>query len=47
MITLKHHTDIRLEGVDWINLALDKYQWMALENSNKPSGSIKYGEFLD
>jgi hypothetical protein len=33
--------EIRLEDVDWINLAQDMDRWRA------PSGSIKGGEFID
>jgi len=34
-------------GMDWIDLAQDRYRWVALECSDDPSGSIKCGECLD
>jgi len=37
--------EIGWEGVDWIHLGQDRDQWR--EHGNKPSGSIKGGEFLD
>jgi len=34
--------------MDWIGLAQDRDGWRALvECGNEPSGSVKYGEFLD
>jgi hypothetical protein len=34
--------------MDWTGLVQDRYRWWALVNmGNEPSGSIKYGEFLD
>ena len=33
--------------VDWIGLAQDRDRWRTLECGNKPSGSVKCGEFLD
>jgi hypothetical protein len=34
--------------MDWIVLAQDRDRWRTLVNAVKePSGSIKYGEFLD
>ena len=33
--------------VDWIGLAQDRDRWQTCECGNKPSGSIKCGEFLD
>jgi hypothetical protein len=35
-------TEIGCEGVKWIHLTHDRVQW---EHGNKPSGSIKGGEF--
>jgi hypothetical protein len=32
-------------GLDWIELAQDRYRWRELVN--EPSGSIKCGQFLD
>jgi hypothetical protein len=37
--------EIGWKGVDWIHLTQDK-QWPRV-NSNKPTGSIKYREFLN
>jgi hypothetical protein len=35
-------------GMDWIELAQDRGNWRdACECGNEPSGSIKFGEFLD
>ena len=34
-------------GMDWIELALDRDRWRALECSNEPSVFTKCGEFLD
>jgi hypothetical protein len=34
--------EIGLDGMDWIDLAQDRDQWMALEHGNDPSGSIKF-----
>jgi hypothetical protein len=35
-------------GMDWIDLAQDRDQWRALENTvNEPSGSIKCSEILE
>jgi hypothetical protein len=39
--------EIGFGAVDWINLAQDRDRWRALVNTGEPSGSIKYGEFLD
>jgi hypothetical protein len=40
--------EIGWEGVDWIHLAKDRYQWRALrEHGNELSVSIRGGEFLD
>ena len=33
--------------MDWIELALDRDRWRALECSNEPSVFTKCGEFLD
>jgi hypothetical protein len=35
------------EGMDWIGLAQDRQVAGTCECGNKPSGSIKQGEFLD
>jgi hypothetical protein len=39
--------EIGWEGVDWIHLAQDKYQWQAVVKTvmNLPGFSIKGGEF--
>ena len=34
-------------GMDWIELAEDRDRCMTCECGNEPSGSIKFGEFLD
>jgi len=35
-------------GIDWIDLSQDRDRWRALANGgNEPSGSIKWGKFLD
>jgi hypothetical protein len=34
-------------GMDWIDLAQDRNQWMTCEHGNEPSGSIKYWEVLE
>jgi hypothetical protein len=42
--------EVGLEGgMDWIDLAQDKDKWWAVSCKcyNKPSSSIKCGEFLD
>jgi hypothetical protein len=39
--------EIGLEGVDWINLAQDRDRWLAVVNTNEPSGFLKGGKFLD
>jgi hypothetical protein len=39
------HREVGWEGMDWIELAEDRDRWRDLVN--EPSGSIKYGEFLD
>ena len=39
--------DLREVGWDWINLAEDRDRWRAVVNTVEPSGSIKYGEFLE
>jgi hypothetical protein len=40
--------EIGWESVDWIYLAQDRDQWLDFcEHGNEPSGSIKYGRFLD
>ena len=33
--------------VDWIGLAQDRDRWRTLVSGNEPSGSIKFGEFLE
>jgi hypothetical protein len=33
-------------GVEWIDLAQDRDQWMTCEQGNKPFGCIKMGEVL-
>jgi hypothetical protein len=34
--------------MDWTDLVQDRDRWRALVNTgNEPSGSIKYGKFLD
>ena len=44
-------TDLQEVGcgyMDWIGLAQDRDIWRTLvECGNEPSGSVKYGEFLD
>jgi hypothetical protein len=36
------------DSVAWMHLPQDRVQWQVLVNMvNKPSGSIKCGEFLD
>jgi hypothetical protein len=39
--------EIRLEDVDWINLAKDRDMTSSCENSNEPSGPINGRQFLD
>jgi len=40
--------EVRCGAVDWSKLAQDRDRWQAfVESSNKPSGSINCGEFLD
>jgi hypothetical protein len=41
--------EIEFGDVEWIHLAQDTDRWQAgsCEHSNEPSGSIKFGEFLD
>jgi hypothetical protein len=35
-------------GTYWIDMAQDRARWVALANAvMQPSGSVKYGEFLD
>jgi hypothetical protein len=34
-------------GMDWIDLALDMYQWKVREYGNEPLGSTKCWEFLE
>jgi len=34
-------------GMDWIDLAQDRHVAGACKSGNEPSGSIKWGEFLD
>jgi hypothetical protein len=38
--------EIGWNGVDWIDLALDRDQWRAREHDNEPPGSIKCWKFL-
>ena len=36
------------EGMDWIHLAQDEYEWWApSEHGTEPSGFLKRKEFLD
>jgi len=39
--------EIRLDAVDWINLARVGTGGNSCEHGNEPSASIKCGEFLD
>jgi hypothetical protein len=40
--------EIVWEGVDWMHVAQDRNQWRGpCENSDKPSGFTKGGEFFD
>ena len=42
------HQVVGFESMDWIELTQDRDRWRAVVNaSNKPSSSIKCGEFLD
>jgi len=43
-----HPNEIGWEGVDWFDLAEDRYKLLAVENmAVKLLSSIKCGEFLD
>jgi hypothetical protein len=40
--------EIGFRDVDWIHLAPDRDRWASsCEHGDEPSGSIKFGEFLD
>jgi hypothetical protein len=39
--------EIGFGGMDWIDLAQDRVQWVFCEHGSEPSGSIKCGEILE
>lgn len=39
--------EVGWSGLDWIQLFQDRDKWRFLESDNEPSGSTKYGLFLD